>query len=317
MILIPDILVERYTQDKLVLTIGSFDGVHLGHQKIIKSIVELSKKHNCKSCVLVLRPHPRQYFFPDIPINTLTSEKTQEKLFELLGVDITGVLPFNQSVANIEPENFVKDILLKFANIRTIVIGHDFRFGKGARGDFELLLKLGASYGFEVVQMPPLIIQGERVSSSLIRELVLEGEMEKIPVFLGREYSITGRVIKGRGIGRILGFPTANILPFNSAIPPHGVYVAESILEDGTIFPSAINIGIAPTIRVSDFAIESYLLGFDGELINKTIEVVFYKRLRPEKKFSSRDELIQAIKKDVELVESYFKYKASKNKTIT
>ncbi|MCX8064096.1 MAG: bifunctional riboflavin kinase/FAD synthetase [Candidatus Hydrogenedentes bacterium] len=306
MIFIENVLGLSYKDSRVVLTIGSFDGVHLGHQEIIRTVVELAKQKNCKSCVIILRPHPRQYFFPGIPLNTLTSEKAQINLMTSLGVEIVGILPFDGNVASIEPENFVLHVLMRFAEIDTIVVGHDFRFGKGAKGDFKLLSKLAEKCSFDVVQVPPLVIQGERVSSSLIRELVLEGEMEEIPIFLGREYSIIGKVVKGKGIGKVLGFPTANIIPLNTAIPPHGVYVAKSILEDGSKYPSAVNIGIAPTIRKSDFAIESHLINFEGDLLNKEVEVIFYKRIRPEKKFSNKDELIKAIEQDVEIVKSYF-----------
>lgn len=315
MIFIENILENSYRESKLVLTIGSFDGVHLGHQEIVKLVVKLAKQKKCRSAVVILRPHPRQFFFPDIPLNTLTSENSQQNLMALLGIELIGILPFNKDVAFIEAEDFVLNVLLKFADIDTIVIGHNFRFGRDAKGDFELLSRLGKKHGFEVVQVPPLIIQGERVSSSLIRELVLEGEMEKIPTFLGRRYSIVGKVVMGRGMGRVLGFPTANIIPFNTAIPPHGVYIAESVLDDGSAYPSAVNIGIAPTIRKSDFAIESYLLNFNGDLLGKVVEVIFHKRIRPEKKFSNKEELIDAIKQDVGLVEDYFSKFSSKSKT--
>ncbi|HOV34275.1 MAG TPA: bifunctional riboflavin kinase/FAD synthetase [Candidatus Hydrogenedens sp.] len=317
--LVKDIQETKISDKNLVLTIGSFDGVHLGHVEILKEVVSLANSHKGTPCVMVLRPHPRTYFSPDAPLNILTCEEKQQSLFKEIGVKITAILPFNQETANLSPEQFITKILLNFEGLRFILVGHDFRFGKGAKGDFKLLKDFGKKYKFEVKQFPPLIIQGERVSSSLIRELVLEGEMEKVVQFLGRRYSILGRVIPGRGIGKQLGFPTANILPFHNAIPPHGVYSAECILEDGRVLPTAVNIGIAPTIRQQDFAIEAHILDFDEQILGQNVELIFHKHLRPEKKFSSREELIHAIGEDINTIKQYFDeyYKNVVNKTIT
>ncbi|MGC8738779.1 MAG: bifunctional riboflavin kinase/FAD synthetase [Candidatus Hydrogenedens sp.] len=306
MIIIEDIRKTKIKDNNVVLTIGSFDGVHLGHLEILKEVVSLAHINNGTPCVMVLRPHPRTYFSPTIPLKILTSDEKQQSLFSQNGIEITTILPFNQETANLSAEEFITKILLNFEHLYAVVVGHDFRFGKNAEGDFNLLKRYGKKYEFKVKQIPPLIIQGERVSSSLIRELVLDGEMGKIIDFLGRRYSLSGRVIKGRGIGQQLGFPTANIVPFHSAIPPHGVYSAECVLEDGRIFPSAVNIGIAPTIRQEDFAIEAHIIDFNEEILNKKIEIVFHKHIRPEKKFASREELIQAIREDVENIRQYF-----------
>ncbi|MGC8846285.1 MAG: bifunctional riboflavin kinase/FAD synthetase [Candidatus Hydrogenedens sp.] len=304
--IIEDIRKTKIKDNNVVLTIGSFDGVHLGHLEILKEVVSLAHINNGTPCVMVLRPHPRTYFSPTIPLKILTSDEKQQSLFSQNGIEITTILPFNQETANLSAEEFITKILLNFEHLYAVVVGHDFRFGKNAEGDFNLLKRYGKKYEFKVKQIPPLIIQGERVSSSLIRELVLDGEMGKIIDFLGRRYSLSGRVIKGRGIGQQLGFPTANIVPFHSAIPPHGVYSAECVLEDGRIFPSAVNIGIAPTIRQEDFAIEAHIIDFNEEILNKKIEIVFHKHIRPEKKFASREELIQAIREDVENIRQYF-----------
>jgi len=304
--LIEDIRKTKVLDKNLVLTIGSFDGVHLGHVEILKEVVSLAHSHKGTPCVMVLRPHPRTYFSPDTPLNILTCEEKQEKLFKEIGIKITAVLPFNQETANLSSEQFITEILLNLEGLRCIIVGHDFRFGKEAKGDFKLLKDFGKKYKFEVKQFPPLVIQGERVSSSLIRELVLEGEMEKVVQFLGRRYSILGKVIPGRGIGRQLGFPTANISPFHNAIPPHGVYSAECVLHDGRVLPAAVNIGIAPTIRQQDFAIEAHILDFDEQILNQNVELVFHKHLRPEKKFSSKEELTQAINEDINAIKHYF-----------
>lgn len=292
--------------ENVILTIGSFDGVHLGHQEIIRQVVEISRQEKGVAGVMVLRPHPRQYFFPDIPINILTCETKQEQIFQQLGVDMVLVLPFDFITANLEPDEFVRRLARQIPHLKHIVIGHDFRFGRGAKGDYKLLKRFGELFRFSVDQVPPLIIHGERVSSSLIRELILEGEVEKVVHFLGRQYSIVGKVERGKGMGKILGFPTANVNPYHNTIPAHGVYAGVCVLEDGRKYISAINVGIAPTIRNKDLTIEAHLIDFNEDILGQEVELIFYKHMRPEKKFSSRSELVEAIREDVEYVKHFF-----------
>jgi riboflavin kinase/FMN adenylyltransferase len=182
-----------------------------------------------------------------------------------------------------------------------VIVGHDFRFGKDAAGDYALLLEMGAELGFRVGQVPPLMVDGERVSSTTIRERVLEGDLEEAEAFLGRPYSVVGEVVAGRGIGATLGFPTANVRAHHTAIPAQGVYAAEVLLGN-RCYPAAVNIGIAPTIRHEDTVIEAFLIGFNEDIRGREMEIVFHERLRPEKKFASRQELTAAIHRDVETV---------------
>jgi len=179
------------------------------------------------------------------------------------------------------------------------------QFGKGARGDLEMLSAMGRAHGFDVEEIPPLIVESERVSSTLIRERVLQGDLDTVEALLGRKYSITGEVQRGRGIGAELGYPTANIKPNHSAVPAQGVYIATAIV-DGRRLPAAVNIGIAPTIRQEDLTIEAHILDFTAELAGEEIEIEFHKRIRPEKKFRNREELTAQIARDVQSVRDYF-----------
>lgn len=289
----------------LVLTIGSFDGVHLGHRAILQEVVAQAKACSGLSAVLTLKPHPREFFSPDHAPSLLTHDKKKWQLFEEAGIDGVFVLPFDGHVAALEPDAFVRDILVGRCAATSVVVGHDFRFGKGARGDFDSLRDLAPRYGFSVTQVPPLLMDGERVSSTLIRERLLLADLEKAEAFLGRPYSIVGEVVSGRKVGKTLGYPTANIEPHHSAIPAQGVYIAHASVVGG-VYPAAVNIGVAPTIRDEDVTIEAFLLDFDGELDGAEIEVTFRHRIRPEMRFPSISELVAQIGRDVDEVRAYF-----------
>lgn len=292
---------------KLVLTIGSFDGVHLGHRRVIEEVVRDARAMGGTAAAMTLRPHPRQYFSPADAPNILTCDEKKQELLAEAGLDVLYVLPFNAEVANMPPETFVEDIVVGRCHAHGVVVGHDFSFGKDACGDYEFLKKTAPRYGFDVRQAPQLVLNGERVSSTLIREKILEGDMESAQAFLGRRYSIVGQVESGRGIGRTLGFPTANVEPHHNTVPPHGVYAAEVVVEgDKSLHPAAVNIGVAPTIRHEDMLIEAHLLDFKGELAGRRVEIIFHMRLRPEKKFGSKEELMEAIAHDVRAIRSYF-----------
>ncbi|HNR29573.1 MAG TPA: bifunctional riboflavin kinase/FAD synthetase [Candidatus Hydrogenedentes bacterium] len=303
---IEDVRAARETFANPVLTIGSFDGVHLGHQRIVEELRRAAREIDGTAALMTLHPHPRQFFCPETAPNILTPLKKKTALLEALGLDVLFVLPFTAEVADLAPEAFVEEVIVGKCRARMLVVGHDFAFGKGARGDYEFLQAIAPRYGFEVRQVPAIVIQGERVGSTGIRERILQGEVDKVEPLLGRRYAIGGEVVRGRGIGGArLGFPTANVKPHSNAVPAHGVYAGEVILEDKRL-PAAVNIGIAPTILQEDVTIEAYILDFHENIVGREIEVEFHKRLRPEKKFSSLDELIHAIERDVEAVRTYF-----------
>jgi riboflavin kinase/FMN adenylyltransferase len=304
--LIEDVRQATGTFPHVVLTIGSFDGVHRGHQAIVQQVLRAARVAVGTAAVMTLDPHPRQYFAPENAPNILTPLTQKQAIMESLGIDVFYVLPFNQDIAGMDRQAFLEEIVLGRCHARELIVGHDFAFGKGAKGNYEWLEAVAPGYGLKLQQVQPLILQGERVSSTLIRERILQGDMDEAELFLGRKYAIPGKVIRGRGIGGSkLGYPTANIKPHNNAVPAHGVYIAEARLE-GRSYASAVNIGIAPTIRHEDVMIEAFILDFDADIVDQDIEIVFHRRMRPEKKFDTYEELIRAIDDDVSEVRRYF-----------
>ncbi len=303
-------IVERVRETErtfpnVVLTLGSFDGVHLGHRVIIDRVVERAKVAKCTAAILTMKPHPREFFSPEHAPNLLTCDTKKLELFDQAGIGVVFVLAFDAETAAMSPQDFVEQILHERCGAKHMVVGHDCRFGKGAKGDFAFLVETGATFGFTVEQVPALIVDGERVSSTLIRERILQGDLADAERFLGRKYSIVGEVIHGRGIGEKIGFPTANIKPHHSATPAQGVYIAEAVVR-GKRLPAAVNIGIAPTIRHEDLTIEAHLLDFHEDIAGESIEIVFHRRVRPEMKFNSIGALIEQIAKDVGETRAYF-----------
>ncbi len=302
---ISDIRSQASPHPKSVLTVGSFDGVHRGHRLILDRVVARAGELGAVPAVLTMKPHPREFFAPHNAPNLLTADRKKYALLEAAGICAIFVLPFDRFTADMEPERFIREIIRERCRAVAIIAGHDCRFGKSARGDVAMLREQGPREGFEVEEVAPLIVDSERVSSTLVRERVLQGDLVKVETLLGRKYSVTGEVVPGRGIGVTLGFPTANVKPHHSAIPAQGVYIAE-VLLNGARHAAAVNIGIAPTIRQEDLTVEAHLLDFKGDLVGREIEVVFHRRIRPEKKFRGRDELTAQIAIDIRSVRDYF-----------
>lgn len=306
MIIVDDVRAhDRPTFPHIVLTIGSFDGVHVGHRAILDRVRDEADAHGGTAAVLTLRPHPREYFTPHCAPNLLTAYDKKLELLAEAGVDVTFVLPFDAQTAALDRHVFLEDIIAQRCQARSLIVGHDFRFGRNASGDYDYLATTAPGLGLTVDQVPPLLIDGERVSSTLIRERILAGELDEAARLLGRPHSVRGEVQTGRGLGREFGFPTANVQPHHSAVPPHGVYAA-SLCHEGRAWPAAVNIGIAPTVPHAEPVIEVHILDYDGDLRNQIVEVVFYKRLRGEKKFPTLDALIAQIRSDVDSVRQYF-----------
>lgn len=303
--IVRDTLSSQEPFSNTVLTAGSFDGVHLGHRRILDEVIQQAEATGATPAVLTLDPHPRQFFAPEHAPPILTTMEKRAELLEAAGVEIMFILRFDASVASKAPTDFVDQILLGKCGARSLVVGHDFRFGKAAAGDYELLAELGPNRGFSVSQAPALLIDGERVSSTSIRELLLLGDLEAVARFLGRRYSIVGEVERGRGIGTELGFPTANIKPHHNATPAQGVYIGVATVG-GVREPAAINIGFAPTIPHDEMTIEAFILDFERDVRGERIEIEFFERIRGEMKFESKKALIDQIGCDVETVRAYF-----------
>ncbi|NIA12866.1 MAG: bifunctional riboflavin kinase/FAD synthetase [Nitrospiraceae bacterium] len=304
--IVDDVRAATDVFDGVVLTMGCFDGVHLGHRRILTELVRIAREIGGTAAVLTMRPHPREFFAPAHAPNLLTTDCKKIELLEEAGVDLVLFLSFTGEVAGLDREDFVEQVVRDRCHAVHVVAGHDYRFGKDGLGDYDFLSAVAEENGFAVTQVPAFLINGERVSSTLIRERLLEGDFEQVEAFLGRRYSVVGEVIGGRGIGVTLGFPTVNVRPRHTATPAQGVYAAE-VLWDGRRYPAAVNIGIAPTIRHEDTTIEAHLLDFDENIRGRRIEIIFHKRLRPERKFPTHEELTAAIQHDVTTIRRYFR----------
>jgi len=287
-----------------IVTIGNFDGVHLGHQKILLFLVDQAKKRNLYSLVLTFSPHPEEILSKGkiVMIQTLTQRlKTIEK-FGVHGVLVT---PFDEQFSNLSSEEFIQKTLLNSLKAKEIVIGDNFRFGKNREGDINALQALASRLGFEAHKIPSVIEGGKIVSSSLIRRSLLEGEIEEANTLLGRYYEIRGNVIKGKARGKVLGFPTANIEAKNDIIPL-GVYISQVRINSETL-PAITNAGLRPTFDKEEMQIESYIINFNRNLYGEEINIIFIKKIRDEMKFKSPEELSLQISKDLEQAKTYFK----------
>lgn len=303
--IVDDLLASGERFDNTALTIGSFDGVHVGHQAIIKRVVEAAKSEGATPALMTLDPHPRAFFSPGTAPDSLTTLEMKSRLAGEAGIELFLVLRFNEYVAEISREDFLRDIVVGTCGARRVIVGHDFRFGKGATGNADFLREAGPQYRLEVEEVPPLCLHEERVSSTRIRHLLQHWELDRANEMLGRPYCIVGEVVRGRGMGRQLGFPTANIDPHHTALPGNGIYACIAVV-DGEAHMAAVNVGWAPTIEHQQVTVEAFLLDFEGDLVGKRIELSFHKWLRPELKFHSLDALIEAIGQDVETVRNHF-----------
>lgn len=287
-----------------IVTIGNFDGVHLGHQKILLFLVDQAKKRDLYSLVLTFSPHPEEILSKGriVLIQTLAQRlKTIEK-FGVHGVLVT---PFDEQFSNLSSEEFIQKILLDSLRAKEIVIGDNFRFGKNREGDINALQALASRLGFEAHKIPSVIEGGKIVSSSLIRRSLIEGEIEEANTLLGRCYEIKGNVIKGKARGKALGFPTANIEAKNDIIPL-GVYISQVRINSETL-PAITNAGLRPTFDKEEMQIESYIINFNRNLYGEEIDIIFIKKIRDEMKFKSPEELSLQISRDLEQAKTYFK----------
>ncbi len=292
--------IDNYNLSKkqICITIGVFDGLHIGHRKLIKTTVEYAQKNQIKSVVLTFSNHPLNSLAPAYCPQSLLTNKKKVTLLKELGIDYLIMMPFDKQLSNYSPEKFIKAFLLKYFKIDCIVAGYDFKFGKDATGDIHLLQQLGDKYDFEIKVIKPVYLCGRIVSSTEIRELLLNGKILLANRMLARKYSIVGKVVKGDNRGKILGFPTANIkLIGNSLLPKNGVYLTK-INFNGKDFFGMLNIGIKPTFDNQSLSVEIHIFDFDDHIYGKQLEISFLRRLRNEKKFGSSEQLKEQLIKD-------------------
>ena len=288
------------TKKQTIATIGTFDGVHIGHQKIIDKLVHNASVCDCESLILTFFPHPRMVLQEQSEIRLLNTIDERAELLEKTGIDNLIIHPFDKAFSRLSAEEFVKDILVDKLNIRKIVIGHDHRFGRNRTADFDDLIVFGEKYGFEVEQITAQEIQDASVSSTKIRIALEGGKVDLANQYLGYSYFLTGIVQEGKKLGRTIGFPTANIKIAENykLIPKSGVYVVKSIINDKTVF-GIMNIGTNPTVdNENKMTIEVHYLNFDANLYHQKIEVSLLNYIRPEQKFESLELLKEQIAKD-------------------
>lgn len=282
----------------VAVTIGNYDGVHLGHQTVLSDLAERAAAlGGIPRAVLTFDPHPVAVMAPERAPRLLTTIDQRIEILEYLGVDVVGVLPFEQ-VRMMTPEEFICDVLACGLGARVVAVGSNFRFGHDRAGDVDTLRTGGASYGFEVDVVPLLEGHGP-LSSSSIREMVTAGRVGEARQALGRAFELRGAVVAGDRRGRSIGFPTANVrLPAGMAIPARGVYAARARVG-ARLHPAVVNVGVRPTFDGGDELIEAHLLDFEDELYGRSIGILFERRLRPEQKFAGVDELVAQIERDV------------------
>ncbi len=288
--------VQRQNLKNCRITIGRFQGVHRGHQHLISQLGPKDK--SSPTVVITFDPPPEDVLFPQKRPQIMSLEQKLH-MFKTLGVDIVFLIPFTQEIADLSPEHFAERFLFTAFNPSLIVVGYDFAFGKDRKGDFETL-KMLKSPNVKLKQVEPLMNGEEIVSTSFIRKLLTNGDVFRVKEFLGRHYKISGRVVDGEKRGRVLGFPTANLQYENHRLLPKvGVYAVDVFFENQKML-GVCNIGFHPTFeQSSQIKVECHILDFDQDLYNKNIEIAFLERLRDERKFSSKDDLVRAIENDI------------------
>lgn len=282
----------------VVLAMGCFDGVHLGHQKVISIAVEQAAELNGEAWVYTFNPHPAKVLVPDKAPPLISADPCRLRKIEELGVAGVIETPFTREFAALSPETFLNDLIAKVPVLAGVVCGQDWSFGHRASGNFQTLEIFGKTHGFTATAVAPLMDGDRKISSSTIRKYLLEGNIQDAAHLLGRPFTLFGKVIEGKKIGRELGFPTANIDPLNELLPGNGVYAART-LTDGKWYESAVFMGNRETFGCHQHVIESYLIEFAGDLYGKDLEVVLIQKLREVEPFPSREALIEQIQKDV------------------
>jgi phosphoribosyl 1,2-cyclic phosphate phosphodiesterase len=290
-----------------VIAIGTFDGIHLGHQQVLEFAIHRAKESGAVSTALTFEPPPVKVLRPEAAPARISTNQQRMDWFGAVGMEAAVVLPFTKELATLSPEEFVEQILVRQLKVRAVVVGDNFRFGNKQAGDVKFLRELGMRNGFEVVVHTPVMLDGEIVSSTLIRKLVSEGDVRHAAKLLGRPFELTGEVVSGTGTGRRFTFPTLNLKPEQELLPARGVYITRTVLEGETSsHRSVTNAGMRPTFNGAGLSIETHLLDYSGNFTPKRMEIRFWKRLRAERKFSGPEELKEQIAKDIAKANTFF-----------
>jgi riboflavin kinase / FMN adenylyltransferase len=293
------------TRKPTAVTIGNFDGVHVGHQKILRGVIERARSTDAMSAVLTFYPHPARVLRPDVAPGLLETLPLRLSEFAALGIDAALVLKFDQELANASAEEFAQEFLVETLRTRAVLVGTNFRFGHKQAGDVKLLAQLGRQNGFAVEIVEPVLVDGCVVSSSTIRQAVSGGRAEEARSMLGRPFALSGEIRTGAGLGRKLVVPTLNLATEQEILPKTGVYATE-VVVGGSSYQAVTNVGVRPTFDGKQLAIESHLLDFSETVTSGEMTVKFLARLRDEQKFSRPEALREQILKDIERAKELF-----------
>ena len=302
--------IVRYPQQQPLLldscvTVGNFDGVHIGHQALIEKVVEEARIRQCKSIVVTMNPLPLQFFESKESVEILTSFKSKTRLIAAMGVDVLCVLNFNQNLSQMSAEDFFNRILIDGLGAKYLLVGDDFKFGKNRLGDFAQLQLWSKQVNLKVENLDSILKSQMRVSSTRIRTLLKQGDFSQAATMLGRDFNFSGRVAHGRKKGRELGYPTLNVELKQGGFPLHGVYVSHVRIA-GVLYESVTSVGLNPTVGGNAKRVEVHVLDFNRDVYGQTVEVLFYKKLRNEVEFDGLNELIGAIEQDVMAGRKFF-----------
>ena len=287
------------------MTLGNFDGIHRGHQALISAVVAEARDLGLVSLVLTFEPHPLKVLAPERAPKMLLAHKDKMQLLQALGVDVVVIQKFDLSFARLSAEDFVRTVLVDRLKARKVWVGKDLRFGQGRKGGVSDLVRWGSELGFAVATVEPILVGGERVSSSHIRELVSNGQVDRVESMLGRYYSLSGRVVGGNRRGRDLGFPTANLSTRAEVMPLDGIYATLFQLGERQ-YLSVSSIGVNPTFGAGPRTVESFILNFNRDIYGAAVNLSFVRRIRAEQRFDSVDGLVSQIQRDVDDAKAIF-----------
>lgn len=298
---------KLHTANGTGVGLGNFDGLHAGHMRLVRAVAEESRRRGITPTVYTFTAHPENIMRRELFMPILTTPEKKADILSKADIEVLYFDEFDENLCRQTAEEFVKNVLVGRLGIRLAIVGEDYRFGYGRSGDVQVLQELGGRYGFDVKVIPPVTIGDKVVSSTYIRQLLLEGHVEEAAVYLGRKFSITGKVVRGAGMGKTLGYPTANMIPEKGIlVPASGVY-ATAVRINEELHESITNVGVRPTFTDNNFRIETHILDYNRDIYNCDMEVFFLARFRDEKKFESEEALMMQIKRDVEQVKEYFR----------
>ena len=298
------------TDQQVALTIGNFDGVHIGHKAMLTRLVDAARQRGMPSAVMTFEPQPQEFFAPDQAPARLTSLREKLELLDAEGIDIVFVCRFDYAMAQMQADRFVERIVYSALGTRWLQVGDDFRFGARRGGNFDLLASLAPKYGYEIERTGSIMFEGTRVSSTVVRARLDAGDLEGAQRLLGRRYTISGRVERGDGVGSGLGYPTANVRLGRSKAPLSGIYVVEVEGLGAQPLPGVASLGVRPTVKRQGRAVlEAHLFDFDRDIYGRRVSVRFLAKLRDEEKFASVDDLVVQMGRDAQQAREYFRHR--------